>query len=442
MSPSSSSSLAAPATAAPLGDPDRASAMNRWSARVYLVQECLRSAQASIRAHAMRSFLTMLGIIIGVASVIAVISLVQGLSQSISRQFQGLGGNVFTLRADTPLEDALRGKVNRLKLSDLEQLRHRIDGIQDITPTVVAGGRVGADIRNGSHVAYATMYGTTSRYQDVQALFPLHGRFLTDSDDATRRRVVVLGDKLRRDLKLPPNPAGKHIQIAGEWFKVLGVMEPRGEMFGISQDAYLLMPFQTALAVNGVLQEPDLSISFTIADPDQAQAIQARVVELMRVTHELKPGQPNDFVLESADSLRKSFSEISTTITIVVGAVVGISLIVGGVGIMNIMLVSVTERTREIGIAKALGAPRAYILLQFLIEAMLLALMGGLIGLLIGMGLGHAVAALIPNFPSPSVPWWAALGACGFSVLIGVVFGILPASNAANLTPIEALRHE
>jgi putative ABC transport system permease protein len=219
-------------------------------------------------------------------------------------------------------------------------------------------------------------------------------------------------------------------------------MEARGEMFGISQDAYLLMPFQTALAVNGVVEEPDLSISFTISDPEQADAIQTRVVELMRLTHGLKADQANDFVLESADSLRKSFSEISTTITMVVGAVVGISLIVGGVGIMNIMLVSVTERTREIGIAKALGAPRTFILLQFLIEAMLLAVMGGLIGLLAGMGVGHTVAGLIPNFPTPSVPWWAALGACGFSGLIGVLFGILPASNAANLAPIDALRHE
>ncbi|MDL5034655.1 ABC transporter permease [Pelomonas sp. APW6] len=443
MNPTLSSTHAStPLIEAPGTDPHGPGPHALWGARFYLLQECLRSALASIRAHGMRSFLTMLGIIIGVASVVTVISLVQGLSKSISQQFQGLGGNVLTLRADTPIEDALRGKVNRLKLSDLEQLRHRIDGIQDITPTVVAGGRTGADIRNGSHVAYGTMYGTTALYQDVQALYPLHGRFLTESDNLTRRRVVVLGEKLRRDLKLPPNPVGMHIQIAGEWFKVVGVMEPRGEMFGISQDAYLLMPFQTALAVNGVVEEPDLSISFTVSDPDQAAAIQARVVELMRLAHGLKPGQANDFALESADSLRKSFSEISTTITIVVGAVVGISLIVGGVGIMNIMLVSVTERTREIGIAKALGAPRAFILLQFLIEAMLLAVIGGLIGLLIGTGLAHVIAALIPNFPPPTVPWWASLGACGFSGLIGVVFGILPASNAANLTPIDALRHE
>ncbi len=413
-----------------------------FRATMYAVQECMRSAIASILAHGLRSFLTMLGIIIGVASVIAVIALVQGLSQSISRQFQGLGGNTFTLRADTPLEDVLRGKMNRLKLSDLDQLRHRIDGIRHLTPTVAAGGRMGAEVRNGSNVASGMMLGTTTRYQDVQQTYPVYGRFLSDADDVTRRRVVVLGDRLRRDLKLPTNATGRHIQVSGEWFKVVGIMEPRGEMFGVSQDNYLLMPYQTALAVNGVIDEPDLSISFVVADIEQAPMIKARVTALLRELHGLKPGQLDDFLVESSDSLEKSFKEITTTVTLVVAGVVGISLLVGGVGIMNIMLVSVTERTREIGIVKALGAPRQYILMQFLMEAVLLAVIGGIIGVLIGYGLGFGIAKLIPNFPEPTVPWWAVLGACGFSGLIGMVFGILPASNAANLTPIEALRYE
>ena len=414
----------------------------RWRVTLYMLQECLRSAIGSIRAHALRSFLTMLGIIIGVASVIAVIALVQGLSKSITRQFQGLGGNMFSVRADTPLEDALRGKLNRLKLSDLEQINYRIEGISHITPVVMAGGRMGSEARNGPNVATGTMLGTTERYQDVQQSYPLYGRFLTESDDRTRRRVVVLGDKMRRDFKLPADPTGRHIQIGSEWFKVVGVMEPRGEMFGLSQDNYLVMPFQTALAVSGVADEPDLSISFTVTDIDAAHSIKGQVAALLRQLHSLKPGQPDDFVVESSETLQKSFGEITTTITLVVGGVVGISLLVGGVGIMNIMLVSVTERTREIGIVKALGAPRHYILMQFLIEAVLLAVMGGMLGVALGYGLGFGIGQLIPNFPDPNVPWWAVVGACGFSGLIGMVFGILPASNAANLTPIEALRYE
>ncbi len=415
---------------------------NRVQSSFYAVQECLRSALASIRAHGLRSFLTMLGIIIGVASVICVIALVQGLSQSISQQFQGLGSNTLTLRADTPLEDALRGKRNRLKVSDLDQLKFRIEGIRNVTPVVFASGRGGADVRNGSNIAAGQMFGTTESYQEVQQTFPKYGRFLTDSDDVTRRRVVVIGEQMRRDLKLPENPVGRFIQIGSEWFKVVGSMEPRGEMFGLSQDNYLLMPYQTALAVTGVIIQPDLWVIFSVADLNAMENIKDRVTSLIRQLHQIKPGQPDDFKIEASDTLAKSFKEISTTITLVVAGIVGISLLVGGVGIMNIMLVSVTERTREIGIAKALGAPRQFILMQFLIEAMVLAVIGGLIGIALGYALGFGIAKMIPNFPDPAVPWWAVVGACTFSGLIGIIFGILPASKAANLAPIDALRYE
>ncbi len=415
---------------------------NRVQSSFYAVQECLRSALASIRAHGLRSFLTMLGIIIGVASVICVIALVQGLSQSISQQFQGLGSNTLTLRAETPFEDQLRGKRNRLKVSDLDQLKFRIEGIRNVTPVVFASGRGGADVRNGSNIAAGQMFGTTESYQEVQQTFPKYGRFLTDSDDVTRRRVVVIGEQMRRDLKLPENPVGRFIQIGSEWFKVVGSMEPRGEMFGLSQDNYLLMPYQTALAVTGVIIQPDLWVIFSVADLNAMENIKDRVTSLIRQLHQIKPGQPDDFKIEASDTLAKSFKEISTTITLVVAGIVGISLLVGGVGIMNIMLVSVTERTREIGIAKALGAPRQFILMQFLIEAMVLAVIGGLIGIALGYALGFGIAKMIPNFPDPAVPWWAVVGACTFSGLIGIIFGILPASKAANLAPIDALRYE
>ncbi|NJM84520.1 MAG: FtsX-like permease family protein [Tabrizicola sp.] len=232
------------------------------------------------------------------------------------------------------------------------------------------------------------------------------------------------------------------MQIGAEWFKVVGVLESRGEMFGISQDNYLLMPFQTAIALNGVMQQPDLWITFSVDDLDTLDSTKLRVAMLMRQLHQIGARQPDDFVVEASDMIAKTFKQISTTITLVVAGIVSISLVVGGVGIMNIMLVSVTERTREIGIAKALGARRQYVLMQFLIEAMVLALIGGLIGIVIGFGLSHGIARAIPDFPEPAVPWWAVAGACAFSGLIGVIFGILPASKAANLAPIDALRYE
>jgi putative ABC transport system permease protein len=417
-------------------------AEGRLSSRFYAVQECLRSALMSIRAHGLRSFLTMLGIVIGVASVICVIAIVQGLTYSIASQFQALGGSTLTLRSYTPMQDQMRGKINRLRLTDLTELQFRVNGISNITPMVFAGQGGMMQVRYGANTATGQMFGTTSRYQDVQQSFPKLGRFLSDSDDANRRRVVVLGEQMRRDLKLPNNPSGEFVQIGNEWFKVVGLLEARGELFGISQDNYLLMPFQTALAIGGIITQPDLWITFTVDDPEALDATRQQVTMLMRRLHQLGKDEPNDFRVEASDMLAKTFEQLMTTVTLVVAGIVGISLLVGGVGIMNIMLVSVTERTREIGIAKALGAPRQYVLMQFLIESVVLAVIGGLIGIAIGFGLGYLIASAIPNFPPPSVPWWAVLGACGFSALVGIVFGILPASKAANLTPIDALRYE
>jgi len=414
---------------------------------IYALQECLRCALTSVRAHGLRSFLTVLGVIIGISSVICVFALMQGLTRSITQRFEGLGSNTLTLSAYTPLAEALRGKVNHLKPSDLEQLRYRVDGIANITPLVFAGARFGAQVRNGTNIANGQLFGTTPSYQDVNRVYPVRGRFITRQDDESRRRVVVLGEQMRKDLELPEDPTGRFVQIGTEWFKVVGLLESRGVVFGQNQDSILLMPYQTALSVTGVLtQQPDLWITFSATDPDSLDDVRHRVAALIRRLHNLKEDQENDFVVQSAETIAKTISSISLTLTLVVSGVVGVSLLVSGVGIMNIMLVSVTERTREIGIAKALGAPRQFILIQFLLEAMVLAALGGIIGIALGYGMAFGLSRIIANslegFPPPSVPWWAVVGSCGFSTLIGMVFGILPATKAANLVPIEALRYE
>ena len=413
---------------------------NRLQALVYAVQECVRSALGSIRSHRMRSFLTMLGVIIGVASVICIVSLLQGLTRSVMNEFQGIGSNTLSIHSHTSQEDRLIGKWNKMRPADLELVKYRVAGISNVTP--MSGLNLPGGVRNGSNTSTGQVFATTSWFQLANQSYPRIGRFVTDSDNDSRRRVVVLGEKVRTDLKLPENPLGAFIQVGNEWFKVVGVMEARGEIFGQSQDNYLVIPFETGRALAGPNNEPDMAVMVTVDNLDAVNDVTSRITALLRRAHKIGPGQPDDFEVTTSQSITETIQRVSGTITLVISAVVGISLLVGGVGIMNIMLVSVTERTREIGIAKALGAPRSFILMQFLIEAMVLAVIGGIIGVGFGWLLGVFASKLIPHFPPPAVPWWAVVGATGFSALVGMLFGILPARRAANLAPIDALRHE
>ena len=425
----------APIDDAPIDD------VSRLQAFFYAFQECVRSALSSIRSHPMRSFLTMLGVIIGVASVICIVSLLQGMTRSVMNELQGFGGDMLQVRADTSREDWLIGKYNKLTPADLDLLKYRVAGVRNVTP--VSGLNLPGGVRNGSNTSAAQVMASTSWFQLANQSYPRMGRFITQSDDDSRRRVVVLGDKARTDLKLPENPLGTFIQVGGEWFKIVGVMEPRGELFGQSLDNYVVIPFETGWALSaGPYSQPDMTVLLTVENLDAVNDVTNRITALLRQAHKIGPKDKDDFKVESSQSLTQSIERVSSTITIVISAVVGISLLVGGVGIMNIMLVSVTERTREIGIAKALGAPRGFILMQFLIEAMVLAVIGGIIGIGLGWLLGILAANMIPHFPPPAVPWWAVVGATGFSALVGMLFGILPARRAANLAPIDALRHE
>ena len=409
---------------------------------MYSLIESFRSALTSIRAHAFRSFLTTLGIIIGVASVIAVISIIQGLSASIGGRFKGLGANSLTVTAYTPFSEQLQGKRNRLNLNDYAQLVHHIEDISNVSPVFAPYGDFGTTVRYGSQSSFTSVIAATSVYQDAHQTFPQTGRFISSGDDASHRKITVIGSKLREDLKLPENPIGSFIEIGGDWFKVVGVTESRGDMFGMSRDNYALIPFSTGQAAAGISNREDISITFDVDHLEQLDEVQGRITSLFRQLHHLKPGQTSDFKVQTAQELTESFSSIIDSMTLVLGGIVSVSLLVGGIGIMNIMLVSVTERTREIGICKALGAQKHHILLQFLIEATVLSVLGGAIGIVLGYLLGFGAAKMIPDFPDAVVPWWAVALAFGFSTLVGMVFGIMPAAKAANLEPIDALRYE
>jgi len=406
-----------------------------------LLADCFALGIAGLAAHKLRSALAALGIVIGVAATICVVTLMQTLTASVNRQFQGLGSRTLTVHAYTSVDDALHGRMHRLKLTDLEALRRALDDIQDITPRITVGGTF-SDVSAAGVTTRTRVSGTTSSYEAVHQSYPQAGRFLTDDDDRTRRRVCVLGDRVRQDLKLPGDGVGAFVIIGGDWFKVVGVMERRGDMLGISQDDYVLVPYGTALSLNAGGPEQDLAVTFNAPSEARVEEIRERAVAVLERLRGAAPGQEADFRVETASQLRATYEELSRKVTGALGGIVGVSLLVAGIGIMNIMFVSVSERTREIGIAKALGATDAFILRQFLVEAGLLALLGGAAGAALGLVAGYGLSSLIPDAPRAWPPWWAIvlpLATCG---LVGIVFGIVPASKAASILPVEALRHE
>lgn len=400
--------------------------------------ECLRSALASLAAHGLRSALTTLGVVIGVASIVAVIALLHGLKSAIATQFAGLGGSSLAISAFTPLEDALQGRAAKLSPEDLTLIATRIDGVRHITPLVLTHD----EIRYGARSTVAQIRATTNSYQDVYDSFPRLGRFLSEVDDRKRRRVCVIGERTRETLGMDDDPIGEYIGLAGEWCRVVGVTERKGELLGMNRDEHVLLPYQTARSMAGPHDTPDLLIHLAVSDPARRSDTAAQIRTVLRRAHDLGPADEDDFRVQTAEEVAEAFDEVAATVTAFVAGMVGISLLVGGVGVMNVMLVSVTERTREIGICKALGATRAHILVQFLVEATALSALGGLIGLLVGAAIAAFVGSLIPDFPTPAPPLWAAGLALGFSALVGISFGVLPALRAANLDPIEALRHE
>jgi putative ABC transport system permease protein len=254
--------------------------------------------------------------------------------------------------------------------------------------------------------------------------------------------VCVLGSKVAADLELPEDPIGSTVSIGGDEFTVVGMMEKRGELIGVNFDDFVFVPYGAALNLFGEEKEGNTLLEIAVTSSDRLELARAQIMDVLRRSHRLKPDQPDDFRLVSQEQLVGVINRISGISTYVAGGIAGIALFVGGIGIMNIMLVSVTERTREIGVRKAVGARRVNILLQFLIEAVVLTLIGGTLGIALGVGVGRIAAALIPHFPQAHVPIWAIVSGFGVSALVGIVFGVFPAARASRLDPIESLRYE
>jgi putative ABC transport system permease protein len=403
--------------------------------------ENFRVALEALRANKMRSILTTLGIIIGVAAVVAVVSIVQGLQHTITNELQGVGATFMVIQRDVQRNHpGMIARQVRLTWEDGQAIQERVPGVRLITPAMFGQSQV--KYRDRKHSPFAII-GVNQDWQDVNNHSVEQGRFFSRLDLENRRKVTVVGRKVVEELALGDDPVGKEIYIGTYPATVIGVMEKKGRAFGFDQDDLVFVPFDSAVALFGRNAAEAVELRLQARDTQSVEQVKDGVTQLLRTRHDIPEGQPNDFQIQTQDEILDSVNSILGSVTAVVGGIVGIALLVGGIGIMNIMLVSVTERTREIGVRKAVGARRQDVLVQFLIEAVTLSLVGGGLGLAIGYGLGVLAANALPgDFPPAHVPLWAVLLSFGFSAMVGIFFGIYPAAKASRLDPIEALRYE
>ncbi len=378
-------------------------------------------AWKSIKGNKIRAFLTMLGIIIGVSSVIVMVAIGQGSTQEVQSQIGSLGKDVLTV--------SITGSDVTFKEDDAKELE-TVNGVDATAPTV--SGRVTA--KNGETNTQVSMTGTTSSYLDVRDLELQSGRFIAALDQDNHSKVAVLGSDTAQTLFGLGNAVGQSIGINGSSYKVIGVLQSVGSSLGTSGDSTVIVPLSTGQRLASTTSIE--SVYVKVRDEENINFITNRLEQTMRGVI----GEEDSYSVSSQEDLMETADSVDNTLTLLLGGSAAISLIVGGIGIMNIMLVSVSERTKEIGIRKAIGAKRGNILLQFLIEAVILSSFGGLIGIGLGLVSAEAFTKITGTAVVYSVP--VILMSFAFSLLVGIVFGVFPANKASKLDPIQALRYE
>jgi len=385
------------------------------------IGQAVKMAISSIRSNKMRSFLTMLGIIIGVMSVVLLVSLVQGATGSITSELDSLGGNQLTVSIVNPDTTLTLKEVNSLE--DKEEII-RVAAYNSGSGTAKAEG-------NSSDVSIT---GITENYTDFTELNLLSGRSILDIDNEYRLNVCVIGNSVAMDLFGNTNVVGSKIRLSGKDYLIVGILEEQGASMLNSTDTTIYIPFTNA---QRLLYSTGVSSFYVASDAETLDAAE----EVLDTYLLEKTGDSDYFSIINMASIQDTINTVLNTMQMLLAGIAGISLVVGGIGIMNIMLVSVTERTKEIGVRKAIGAQKRDIVVQFMIESVTLSLMGGIIGMVLSIGILSLVTALLEGYTF-SVSFSVAAIALGFSIAVGLIFGIYPANKAAKLKPIDALRHE
>ena len=392
--------------------------------------ETTQSALTAILANRMRSFLTILGIVIGVLSVILLISLVTGLKTYITNQIQGLGSNLlFVIPGRIGGARSPGGvQANRLVYADVVTLKKNLSSEAEVSAAIQRNATLKLGNKSDKGVA---VFGVESNYSKIISIKLTSGRFFKDSEQQASRKVAVIGKTVKTNLFAEAEAVGKQIDVAGQRYTVIGILGTRGSIFGIDQDNSIYVPFTSAQKQFGIDRLNTIYIS--AGNSADVKQVQTRATTILK-----RRLSEDEFTVQTQEQALSTIGQITGVLTLALGGIAAISLIVGGIGIMNIMLVSVTERTREIGLRKALGATPQNIRNQFLIEAVTLSGIGGIIGILLGFG----ISLIIGRFFTTTVPLWSVGLSFGFSMLVGVVFGVAPAIRAAKLDPITALRYE
>jgi len=408
------------------------------------IKESASMALDTLWTNKLRSGLTILGVMVGVVTVVFMVSIIQGLNRSFATQLESIGSNIIYAVKFDPSFGRQPNQEERMRddftIEDADALRtemHSLIGVSPIQQTLGETVRYFEKQTDTAEVVGATRY-----YQDVHSQYVESGRWLTDLDMRDRTNVAVLGKDVVKALFPTEDPLGKQIRVGGRPFQVVGLLSDLGSIFGQSRNNLVFIPLTTFQKYWRDLPYPRSIFMIVIRPVDRSQVASAteEMRDILRRRRGVKPGEKDNFFIGSQDSLLDIYNQLTSATYLVLTAISAVALMIGGIGVMNIMLVSVTERTKEIGIRKAVGARRSDILWQFLIEAMVLTGIGGVLGLIIG----EIVSLLVNRFsPLPAyVPYWAILIGLAISVAVGIVFGLYPAWKAARLNPIDALSYE